>query len=425
MCNLVLINPWVYDFSLYNLWSAPLGLYKVSEFLSQYRVNINIIDCLDAHIKEKPDGRSHIFKEKVQKPDILRKIPRFYYKFGINDALFKQKVVEIGKIDAFLITSHMSYWYTGVQEIVNVLNEIKPDVPVIIGGIYATLNHSHAEKLLPTAHICKGMVDRSLIELLNNFGIHLNETGPKKHWSDFIAVKKYAPIITCYGCPMRCSYCASHILNPKFTQLEPDTIFKEINHLYQKGVRHFAFYDDAILVNSERHFIPILERILNPPFTKDGLGDISFHTPVGIQSRFITPKIAKLMNHANFKYLRIGYETSNLELQKKTGGKICNEELKQGITYLKEAGFKGEDIGVFIMFGLPGQPFSEVIEAVNFVRSLNAKVVLTEYSPIIGTEEYKKTPDISDLLLTNNNAYSLLFCNYTKSDIDRLKLAIK
>lgn len=55
----------------------------------------------------------------------------------------------MGKIDAFLVTSYMSYWYNGLQETIRVLNDAVPGVPVIIGGIYATLNPEHAKGSMP------------------------------------------------------------------------------------------------------------------------------------------------------------------------------------------------------------------------------------------------------------------------------------
>ena len=40
----------------------------------------------------------------------------------------------------------MTYWYPGVIEAISLSKEIHPDVPVILGGIYARLCKNHALK---------------------------------------------------------------------------------------------------------------------------------------------------------------------------------------------------------------------------------------------------------------------------------------
>ena len=68
------------------------------------------------------------------------------------------------------------------------------------------------------------------------------------------------PIFTSIGCPYRCSFCASHLLSGDFRQREPGQVIDEIEYYcHKRHVRHFAFFDDALLVNSERHISVILK----------------------------------------------------------------------------------------------------------------------------------------------------------------------
>jgi len=56
--KILLINPWIYDFAAYNLWSRPLGLLKVAEYLSAFDAEIKLIDCADSfEIKRYGTGR--------------------------------------------------------------------------------------------------------------------------------------------------------------------------------------------------------------------------------------------------------------------------------------------------------------------------------------------------------------------------------
>ncbi|HAM52077.1 MAG TPA: hypothetical protein DCP92_15830 [Nitrospiraceae bacterium] len=38
--KILLINPWIYDFAAYNLWSRPLGLIKVGEYLRCFDIDL-------------------------------------------------------------------------------------------------------------------------------------------------------------------------------------------------------------------------------------------------------------------------------------------------------------------------------------------------------------------------------------------------
>ncbi len=47
--------------------------------------------------------------------------------------------------------------------------------------------------------------------------------------------------------------------------------------------------------------------------------------------------------------------------------------------------YRNDDIGVYILCGLPGQPAGEVVESIRFVQSCGARAIIAEYSPIPGT----------------------------------------
>ena len=47
--DLILINPWIYDFAAYDLWSKPLGLLYIAGYLRECGYTIHLVDCLDVH----------------------------------------------------------------------------------------------------------------------------------------------------------------------------------------------------------------------------------------------------------------------------------------------------------------------------------------------------------------------------------------
>ncbi|HAR49529.1 MAG TPA: B12-binding domain-containing radical SAM protein, partial [Smithella sp.] len=171
------------------------------------------------------------------------------------------------------------------------------------------------------------------------------------------------PLITSRGCPYHCSYCASHIFNDKFRRRDPVKVADEIEY-WQKisGVKNFSFYDDALLVNPEEMIIPLLHGL-----KKRNLS-CKFHCPNGLHLREINEELSELLYISGFKTIRFGFETSDLKRQLQTGGKVINEELLNGVRHLKKAGYKTDEIGIYLLCGIPGQKAREVIDSIEFVQ---------------------------------------------------------
>jgi|Deesub1362B_J571_1020462.scaffolds.fasta_scaffold00195_32 radical SAM superfamily enzyme YgiQ (UPF0313 family) len=426
--NFLLINPWIYDFAAVNMWARPMGLLKVAEFLSSYNVTLYFIDCLDSfRIKRFNMGKYP--KEPLPAPPILKGIKRRYGRYGISEHEFLKKIKEIPSPYVVLVTGIMTYWYPGVKRVIQLCKEVHPDVPLILGGIYPTLMSTHAEVETGADFIYTGRVDTKLLAMLESIGIKLEKATEKRPYYRLGFYKRmgYAPLLTSEGCPFRCSYCASGILWREFRQRPVEEVLREIEELVEIGVRDFAFYDDALLYRREEHIKPLLKGLRKILQRLPSHRRPRFHTPNGLHARYLDSEIAHLMRETGFKTIRMGLETVNPERQRIIGGKVYNEELRQSVAYLKEAGFKKEEIGVYLMYGLPGQHLEEVWEGVKFIMRLGVRVYLAEYSPIPGTEDWRMLVDKGvikediDPLLTNNTVFSLLFSGYSEEDIKRLK----
>jgi radical SAM superfamily enzyme YgiQ (UPF0313 family) len=422
----ILINPWIYDFAAVNLWSRPLGLLKLAEYLSRFDLDMKLVDCTDM-FKEKRYGTGKYPKETIEKPEILKDIPRYYARYGISVEDFKKTLKSHLPCDLILITSIMSYWYPGVQETIRIIKTLSPDTPVLLGGIYSTLFHSHALKNSGADHIYKGHINEGLMSVIEDLGCRLKATNPPKPYYKLGLYQQYpfAPVLTSSGCPYKCSYCASSVLYDGFLQRGPSDVIEKIIALYESGVRDFAFYDDALFFKADSHMKIILKELI-----RSGL-KARFHCPNGVHARFIDDELAYLMKQSGFTTLRLGLETINEERQVKTGGKIFNDCFAFAVRLLKKYGFTKEHTGAYLMYGLPGQGFDEVREGVNFLKSLDVRIHLTEFSPIPETpcwEELKQkgiiTDDI-DPLLTNNSVFSFLFSGYDKKALEKLKLDVK
>jgi radical SAM superfamily enzyme YgiQ (UPF0313 family) len=425
--RILLINPWIYDFAAANLWSRPLGLLKVAECLSCYDVGLSLIDCTDVFLKA-GSSRGKYPKEPVQKPECLKRVPRTFGRYGVTTDDFRLGLSKAAPFDLVFVTSIMSWWYPGVHKVIEIMKEEYKDVPIVLGGIYATLWHSHASGRSGADFIYKGPVGEDIRAVFNTFGFRLKkkaEAASPYYMLGLYPDYPFAPILTGTGCPFACAYCASRILQKDFSRRTPGEVVHEIKELSEKGVRDFAFYDDALLVDAGMHIKPILGEIKKLDL------NARFHCPNGLHARFIDDELARLMRDSGFSTIRLGLETVDRERQKESGGKVICEDLVSAVGHMKRHGFTKKEIGVYLMYGLPGQTFDEVKEGVAFLTSLGVNVHLAEFSPTPGTECWKDlqhkgvVKEGMDPLLTNNTVFSYLFSGYDPHEVDELKLKVK
>ncbi len=308
----------------------------------------------------------------------------------------------------------MTFWYPGVIEIIALLNEIYPGIPVILGGIYASLCTDHARQNCGADYVIPGPAESSLPLILDILGSKSSPVCPDDEWRPLYPLYPLltsAAVLTSRGCPYHCPFCASGLLG-SYRKRSADAAVSEIEWLADRNVRHIAFYDDALLFRKEEHIIPILERV------SEKCSGTQFHTPNGLQPREIDRRVAGLMKKTGFSTLRLSYETRNPQRQLQMSGKIKDEDMAQAVDCLFGAGFSPEMLRSYIMMGLPGQPLEEVIESLLFVLGLGIRVSLASFSPIPGTVSWKEAVEQgligidSDPLIGNNTVYAALYAGW-------------
>jgi radical SAM superfamily enzyme YgiQ (UPF0313 family) len=425
--NLLLINPWIYDFAAYDLWAKPLGLLSLASLLEANGWTIHYIDCLDVHhpalkrfrlkgTKRRPDHRGHFYREELKKPAPLGSIPRRFYRFGLSPEVFIEILQSLPIPQAILVTSGMTYWYQGVHEVIGIVKEAFPSVPVILGGIYATLCAEHAKRSSGADFVIPGWGEIQILKLLEeltgvspSFIPDLNDldTLPPPAFGLYSHLD-YCCVLTSRGCPFQCTYCASPLLNPQFITRDPAHVANEIARWADRGVEDIAFYDDALLADHE-FAITLLQGIEQRGWKT------RFHAPNGLHARGVTEEVAHLMRQVGFATVRLGLETCSHERQVATGCKVSNDDFQTAVQHLRGAGYGSQEIGVYILAGLPGQERGEVEQSIRFVKACGARPYLAEYSPLPGTplwgEAVKVSPfDLQREPLFHNN--TILPCRW-------------
>jgi len=436
--RILLINPWIYDFAAYCEWSEPLGLLSVAALLEENGYQVALVDCLDRHHPRLPSrprndayGCGKYLKTIVEKPPILGAVPRRYGGYGLPLEVFEEEVQSQPCPDVVLVTSGMTYWYPGPFEAIKRVRARFPGVPIVLGGIYATLCRDHAVRNSGADYVLGGEGELQTLRLADELTGHESDYARYEGSLDALPPplhglrrnQGYAAIQTSRGCPFHCTYCASSLLHPEgFRRREPRRVVDEIEYCRrQLGIRDFAFYDDALLVDSEMHIHPLLDRIL-----ERGL-DCRFHTPNGLHAAYVDADLACKMYKAGFKTIRLGLETSDPEEQRRSGGKVSNESFREAVRNFSAAGFESSYITAYVLMGLPGQSLRQVRDSVTFAHRCGAPVQITLYSLIPGTVEWTRAVRTwgidphADPLLHNDSIYPFPWCQAGLEDFQEIK----
>lgn len=440
MPHILLVNPWIHDFAAYDVWAKPMGLLILASVLRDHGFQVSYVDCLDRFHPEAPvsdpgarNGRGPYTKTTIPHPDGLEDISRRFSRYGIKPEWLKNDLAKIGRPDLIFVTSMMTYWAPGVRETIQVLKETFGKTPVVLGGIYATLCHEHAEKKSGADRVIKGPAEHKILKLVEEYTGYYSEYNydptdinelPYPAY-DLQRVINYIPIQTSRGCPFRCSYCASGFLAPKWSRRHPESVVKELKYWHDEyNVVDFAFYDDALLVDSKNHAEKIFQGVI------DSGMKISFHTPNALHVREISDKVAGLMYRAGFKTLRLGVETVDFYERDQMDDKITASDFGRAISALKKAGFDSGQTGAYLLTGLPGQSFSAVESSVRAVLDMGITPVLTHYTPIPHTAMWETAVSNSryklaeDPVFTNNSILPCRQESFSWEEISRLKKMI-
>ncbi len=426
--RLLLINPWIYDFTAYDLWSKPVGLLYVAAFLRKIGYEIDWVDCLDKYHPEllKLQGRTRprvkkygvgpFYRQRIPKPEILSFLPQHFARYGVTEEIFRSELQKSDAPDAVLVTSLMTYWYPGPRRVVEIVREIFPSVPVILGGVYATLMPEHALRVVQPDYLIQGPGEIQAAQLLqdilpNGCAIetlpeNLDDFPPPAF--DLYRKLDYLVVMTSRGCPYHCTFCATHQISGPFVQRKVERVVEEIVEQARRfRVRDIAFYDDALLLNKHRHIIPILELLAERALP------LRFHTPNGLHARQIDETLARLFYRVGFKTIRLSFETVNPERFNDIANKVTPGDLEMAVEHLEAAGYQRKELEAYVIMGLPDQSLQEVYESMLFVHGLGLKIRLASFSPIPGTVDYQRAvdggllpPDL-DPLLTNKTVYPL------------------
>ena len=427
----LLISPPVYDFALYDLFLKPYGLLRIGRWLHDSGWDVIFIDSLSwsdpVSLKtlNKPvrraNGTGKYFRQTVRNPDIFKKSGRTYSRYGITGDSLVHQIKSINKPDIVFVSSSMTYWYEGVFEAVRTVKKILPGVPVAVGGIYASLLTRHCIEKSGADYTVKGDGIDELKTILGRLSLPVPAGIPEEKVLQDPLWKESGVIRLNKGCPLNCRYCASSVIS-EFREGSADSAFVQLEEYVMKwSTSNIAFYDDALLHKKDSLLVPFLERVYEADF------NINFYLPNAVHVNYLDFKTADLMKKCGFREIRLGFESSSADFHQKNDRKVSSHSFENTLDELFAAGFKSDEIIVYLLAGLPEQEMEEVRDSVNYLRKFGVKISISEYSPVPGSSLWDKSveksifPIAEDPFYQNNSLFPLQWEKFTKKDMADLK----
>ncbi len=177
----------------------------------------------------------------------------------------------------------------------------------------------------------------------------------------------YIGVQTKRGCPHNCCYCIYTVIEGKQVRINPaDEVVREMQQLYDRGVRNFWF-TDAQFIPARRYIddvVELLQKILDA-----GMRDIRW--AAYIRADNLTPELADLMVKTGMNYFEIGITSGSQELVRKMRMGYNLRTVLESCRYLKHAGFQ-DLVSVNYSFNVIDERPETIRQTLRYHRELEA-----------------------------------------------------
>lgn len=336
----------------------PIGLLKIAGYLRTKSIEVKLLRYEEANDNKKRHDNSvqTTLDDKPLEDDSKEEIDFFP--------------------DLICITSIFTYWSKYVKSAVSFCKKkYGEDVPVLVGGIYASLLPKHCKDFTGCDDVILGTIEGA------------EECMPAY---DLVDVD-YQIIHTTRGCIRQCGFCGTYIIEPKW--LCKNSIKDEI---LQNDKKKVIFYDNNLLANE------YIEDILNELIELKKEKKISYlESQSGFDGRILTkkPYLAKMLKDAGFKNPKIAWDHSFKQYK----------TIKKQIDILVEGGFTEKEISIFMIYNYEekgGLDYNEMEEKRVKCAEWGVQITDCRYRPLERTDDeyspYKKHQTNKDYHINPN-----------------------
>lgn len=279
----------------------------------------------------------------------------------------KEKIVQkIGFPKKIFIASIFTYWAEYCYDALDYYTKLFPESEFIFGGIYASLMK---DKIKERCQNNYPRIDFKLRTGLFKEAEEANlEYGPE---ISLLADHKkidYLVVHSMRGCPRRCKFCGTYIIEPERLSWNGEIFEKYIRMVKTRypQIKKLVFYDNNFLDNPYcKEILQVLIKLREEKLIKN------CESQSGFDGRFLNKELATLIKKAGFIYPKIAWDT------------MYNDKpnIKKQIDMLINAGYKGKEISVFMIYNWK-IPFKEMIKKIKACCDWKVQITDCRYRPL-------------------------------------------
>jgi len=293
-------------------------------------------------------------------------------------------------------------------------------LPIILGGIHATVAPEECVNILGVTGICRGEGEYAMLEFADALGKNKEFTGIRNFWfkKNGKIIKNYlrplirnldslpfpnrrlmnyqrlldarkdrdAEFMASRGCPYTCSYCINHTYkkmyanNGKFLRFRSaDNVIAEIKEVISRyNVKIITFHDDTFTLNRAwlKRFCESYKKEINKPFFCNSRPDT------------LDEENIRLLKSAGCIKINIGIESGNDVIRNKILERHINErEIIKSFGLCNKYGIKTL---AFNMIGLPYETEENIKETIRLNKKVKPSIIFASiFRPYPGTKLFR------------------------------------
>lgn len=197
--------------------------------------------------------------------------------------------------------------------------------------------------------------------LLGDVGLYMAHSGRVRAKKDDI---RALSIVTTRGCPMHCTFCASHSVHGrKIRARSLENIYDEIRHMVSAyNINTLIFEDDLVTYNRERT-IKFCSEALKRRW------NLSLEFPNGIAVWTLDETVVKMLESAGARVINLAVESGSPYVQQNIIRKKLDLKKVREVAEII-AGYPNIESRVYYVIGFPGETREHLNETMEFAKSL-------------------------------------------------------